>query len=225
MKTLKMFAVCALGAMTVLSLSACKKAPAPEAPISGPTAVPTATPEPTKAPDTVDFVIAPATPEPVRAESLMKNFIISEADVDGVMLEDVDAWEGWKVIPVEYEGRMDYYAIPSETETDTEKAAGVVAVSMNENHVECVSCRVFPGKEEVDQEAVKTFYNYLVEKFPFEVVSGLTHEAWEATQKEVDMTFDHAVELANSGKDSREKVGSFVFHTAKELISLDFYMN
>ncbi|MDO4492287.1 MAG: hypothetical protein Q4C53_00205 [Clostridia bacterium] len=226
MKALKVLTIAAVCALAVVSVTGCKKEASPEAPLTEPTAVPTATPEPTPAPETVDFVLAPATPEPVKAEKLMRGFVISDADVEAVMMEDVAGWEGWSVVQVQYDGqpRTDYYAIPLKDEKDTEKAVAAVTVTLNENNVEAVSVRVFVGKEDTDHEAAKTFYAYAKDKFPFAVVGGLTEEAWAATNAEIDMSYERAEELAAKTTETRQMVGSFVFHTAFELASFDFYM-
>lgn len=218
--SVKLF-LCVFCVVMLIGLCACSK----DAQKAEVTPEPTATPVPTKEPDTFEFVLASPTPEPDRAVNHMQGFIISDADVDGVMMEDVNGWEGWTVVMQEYEGKFEYYAVPKEGAETIEEAVGYVSVSLNENCVQSMSCITFFDRDDLDAEAAKKFYEYLRNSFPFEVVANLDEEGWKLANQEIDMSYEHVLSEVQAGHDSRFVCGSFVFHIGTGMASFDFYAN
>ena len=187
------------------------------------TVAPVETPEPTKEPDTVSFALATPSPVPVFARDLMKAFIISDADVDAVMTEDVENWEGWKVFREEYEGQVVYYPVPDENAVNTEKAVGSVYVNLNNDFVENMSIRVFVNSFDSDPEKTKEFYEYVIGRFPMDTIASITEDAWNLTKNEIDMTYDHVLSEVQAKHQQNVICGSFVFHIGDNNVGFDFY--
>lgn len=202
--------------LMAVSLCSCKK---DEAPV--PTPEPTATPVPTPEPEVVSFSISTPTPTPENVADKLKDFVISDADVDGVMNEDVEEWEGYSVLTVEYEGQTVFYVIHSEEDPDEKDAIGSVTMAYDEEGVTSLSCMI--NMEKNDEEGIQKLYNYFRESFPTEVIGNLSEENWQKVLNKFDLSYKKASELSKSGTESRDIFGQFVFHISKESISFDFY--
>ena len=163
-------------------------------------------------------------PAPEAEPVTFSDLVISDADVDGVMNEDVNGWDGFSVLTVEYEGQSIFYVIPENNSVDETKAIGSVVMNYDTNRVTSLNCQVDLTKLDMHKAQIEQLYTYFRDQFPFEVVSGLTEEAWSALQTQLDMSFDSAVAASATGTETRQLAGQFVFHVAKDLISLDFFV-
>ena len=125
---------------------------------------------------------------------------------------------------MEYEGQSIFYVIPENNSVDETKAIGSVVMNYDTNRVTSLNCQVDLTKLDMHKAQIEQLYTYFRDQFPFEVVSGLTEEAWSALQTQLDMSFDSAVAASATGTETRQLAGQFVFHVAKDLISLDFFV-
>ena len=80
--------------LMVFVMFGCAKKAEPVEETPEPTAEPTATPEII----TIETPVPTATPEPKKVGNDMKGILISDADVDSVMNDDVAEWEGFSVV-------------------------------------------------------------------------------------------------------------------------------
>lgn len=210
-----------LAALLLVFCVGCTKAPGAE---GTPTVVPEAiaTPEPT--PVTVEFEIAQDTPEETDdSKDILKNLVISDADVDFILSEEVHGWEQVDVITEFYDRQTMFYIVP-EGETEVEGAIGAVLMSFDEDKVNMLSCQVFLQTMKKNETLIQNLYNYYMNTFPLEVVGNLDEASWKSVGSYIDMRFETAVAAANSGTETRDLCGQFVYHIAKDLISFDFYV-
>lgn len=229
MKKLMLLVIAALvvaGLVFCVTLNARTKAPAEGTPTEVPelTPEPTATPEPTTEPVIIE--IADPTPNPDTVSSELKDLVISDADVDAVMIEDVHAWQGFSVVSVGYEGQQTiFYVIPDDTSTDISTAIGEVVMSFNNDMVNSLNCRVYLDSMKKNEDKIRKLYDYFLNSFPVEVVGNLDPTVWVSIRDYIDMSFDAASAAAASGTETRDLCGQFVFHVASSLISFDFYVD
>ena len=212
-----------------ISTSSCKKAPTEGTPTEVPQLTPeaTATPEPTAEPVLIE--IADETPSPEEAVAAvsteLRDLVISDADVDAVMIEDVHAWPGFSVKDVVYDGQQTiFYVIPDDVGEDIESAIGEVVMSFNNDMVNSLNCKVYLHSIKKNEDKIKKLYDYFLNTFPIEVVGNLNQNAWYAIRDIIHMDFESAAAAAASGTETRDLCGQFVFHVASSLISFDFYV-
>ena len=205
-------------ALLLLVCVGCAKAPATE---GTPTPEPTYTPEPS--PVTVVFEIAQET-EGAAEEELMqlKGLVISDADVDFILNEEVHNWEQVDVITETYDRQTQFYVVP-EGEENIENAIGAVLMSLDEDKVSMLSCQVYLATMDKNSKLIENLYNYYINYFPLEVIGNLDEAAWKNVGTYIDMRFESAVASAESGTETRDLCGQFVYHIAKDMISFDFY--
>ena len=212
-----------ISTLLILSLAACQN----EATVEGaevaavsPTAAPSVTPEPVVMIETTD-----ATPAPEKDFQVLEGLIISDADVDAVLMEDVDGWEGFSVLNVEYNGQTVFYIIPEEDSLDETKAIGSVLMNYDTNRVNSVSCKVDLSKKDSNGAELEKLYDYFRDEFCFAAIGGVTEGAWQSLLSQLDMTYASAVASSQSGTESRELCGQFVYHIAPNEVSFDYYVN
>jgi len=211
-----------------LSLSG-TKAPQEGTPTEAPQMTPeaTATPEPTAEPIVIELSedVEAAQAEAISTASEdLKDLVISDADVDAVMIEDVHAWQGFSVKTVEYEQQTIFYVIADDIGSDETNAIGAVIMSYNTDMVNSLNCQVYLDSIKKNEDKIRKLYDYFLNTFPVEVVGNLDVDAWMGIRDVIHMDFDSAAESAASGTETRDLCGQFVFHVANSLISLDFYV-
>ena len=176
--------------LMVFAIFGCSKKAEPVEETPEPTAEPTATPEII----TIETPKPTATPEPKKVGNDMKGILISDADVDSVMNDDVAEWKGYSVVTNDDLSETVFYVIPEENSEDLNKAIGSVIMSYNENTVSKVVCNVFTDQYKNNPDACKKLFDYFKNDFALSVIGNLTEETWKSILDEIDMDFDVALQ-------------------------------
>ena len=185
--------------MVLVMFGCAKKAEPEETP--EPTAEPTATPEIIM----IETPVPTATPEPKKVGNDMKGILISDADVDSVMNDDVGAWDGFSVVTNEEISETVFYVIAEADSEDLDKAVGSVIMTYDENTVSKVVCNVFTDQYKQNPEACKKLFDYFKNDFALSIIGNITEEAWKSVLDEINMDFEEAL-LSVSEEDQDETV-------------------
>ena len=154
-----------------------------------PTAEPTATPEIV----TIETPVPTATPEPKKVGNDMKGILISDADVDSVMNDDVAAWEGFSVVTNDDAAETVFYVIAEENSEDLSKAVGSVVMTYGDDMVSKVVCNVFTDQNKNNPEACKKLFDYFKNDFALSIIGNLTEETWKSILEEINMDYEEAL--------------------------------
>ncbi len=176
--------------LMVLVMFGCAKKAEPVEETPEPTAEPTATPEII----TIETPVPTATPEPKKVGNDMKGILISDADVDSVMNDDVAAWEGFSVVTNDDVSETVFYVISEENSEDLNKAVGSVIMTYDENTVSKVVCNVFTDQYKNNPEACKKLFDYFKNDFALSIIGNLTEETWKSILDEINMDFEEALQ-------------------------------
>ena len=187
MKRTIIFLFCIL---MVFAMFGCAKKAEPVEETPEPTAEPTATPEII----TIETPVPTATPEPKKVGNDMKGILISDADVDSVMNDDVAAWEGFSVVTNDDMSETVFYVISEENSEDLSKAVGSVIMTYDENTVSRVVCNVFTDQYKNNSEACKKLFDYFKNDFALSIIGNLTEETWKSILDEINMDFEEALQ-------------------------------
>ena len=172
------------------SIFGCAKKTEPAAETPEPTAEPTPTPEII----TIETPVPTATPEPKKVGNDMKGILISDADVDSVMNDDVAEWEGFSVVTNDDLNETVFYVIPEENSEDLSKVIGSVIMTYNENTVSKVVCNVYTDQYKNNPEACKKLFDYFKNDFALSIIGNLTEDTWKSVIEDIDMDLDVALQ-------------------------------
>ena len=176
--------------MMVVSVFGCAKKTEPVEATPEATAEPTATPEII----TIETPVPTATPEPKKVGNDMKGILISDADVDSVLNDDVAGWEGYSVVTNDDITETVFYVIPEEDSEDLDKVIGSVVMSYNENTVSNVVCYVYTDQYKNYPEECKKLFDYFKNDFALSIIGNLTEETWKSVIEDIDMDFEAALQ-------------------------------
>ena len=176
--------------LMVFVMFGCGKKAEPVEETPEPTAEPTATPEII----TIETPVPTATPEPKKVGNDMKGILISDADVDSVMNDDVAAWEGFSVVTNDDVSETVFYVISEENSEDLNKAVGSVIMTYDENTVSKVVCNVFTDQYKNNPEACKKLFDYFKNDFALSIIGNLTEETWNSILDEINMDLEEALQ-------------------------------
>ena len=176
--------------LMVFVMFGCAKKAEPVEETPEPTAEPTATPEII----TIATPVPTATPEPKKVGNDMKGILISDADVDSVMNDDVAEWEGFSVVTNDEVSETVFYVISEENSEDLNKAVGSVIMTYDENTVSKVVCNVFTDQYKNNPEACKKLFDYFKNDFALSIIGNLTEETWKSILDEINMDFEEALQ-------------------------------
>ena len=176
--------------LMVFVMFGCAKKAEPVEETPEPTAEPTATPEII----TIETPFPTATPEPKKVGNDMKGILISDADVDSVMNDDVAEWEGFSVVTNDEVSETVFYVISEENSEDLNKAVGSVIMTYDENTVSKVVCNVFTDQYKNNPEACKKLFDYFKNDFALSIIGNLTEETWKSILDEINMDFEEALQ-------------------------------
>ena len=165
----------------------------------------TATPEPTV--QIIDMEAAEPTPspepvyyeEPKDDETVMTSYIMSDADMDIALCDELGSKDGISVVSNEFEGQIIYYIIPENDSTDVNKAIGNVIVTMDENCITEARCSVFMNDMGKNKEKFKTVFEFFRDEFPLTAVCNIGETVWNKVKEEVPMDFDDACSKVSTG--------------------------
>lgn len=187
--------------LMVTAIFGCAKKTEPAEVTPEPTAEPTATPEII----TIETPVPTATPEPKKVGNDMKGILISDADVDSVMNDDVAEWDGFSVVTNDDLNETVFYVIPEENSEDLSKVIGSVIMTYNENTVSKVVCNVFTDQYKNNPEACRKLFDYFKNDFALSIIGNLTEDTWKSILNEIDMDFDVALESVSDQVNETEE--------------------
>ena len=189
-----------------------------------PVVLATAEPEPTDTPAPTEE----PTPTPVSEEDAFKNLILGDgADIDYVMNDIIGAWDNFTVKMEDTGIAINYYIIPKKDAKKIDDMIGMVTLDCDDNNtVREVNFSVFIDDYSKNKEAVDKLYEFMVNEYGAESISGFNADVWKGLVDKGTFNFAEAYAKASSlGENDEDKVsfGDIDFKVANDAITMTFF--